>query len=109
MLTGSLVAIVTPMQADGALDLPRFESLIDWHIAEGTDALVVVGTTGESPTVDFDEHFRLIETAVKHAAGRIPVIAGTGGNSTREAIELAAFAKKVGADYSLSVLSLIHI
>ncbi|MBK8325100.1 MAG: 4-hydroxy-tetrahydrodipicolinate synthase [Betaproteobacteria bacterium] len=104
MLTGSLVAIVTPMQADGALDLPRFESLIDWHIAEGTDALVVVGTTGESPTVDFDEHFRLIETAVKHAAGRIPVIAGTGGNSTREAIELAAFAKKVGADYSLSVV-----
>ena len=104
MLTGSLVAIVTPMQADGALDLPRFRSLIDWHIAEGTDALVVVGTTGESPTVDFDEHFLLIETAVQHAAGRIPVIAGTGGNSTKEAIELAAFAKKVGADYSLSVV-----
>jgi 4-hydroxy-tetrahydrodipicolinate synthase len=104
MLTGSLVAIVTPMQADGALDLPRFRSLIDWHIAEGTDALVVVGTTGESPTVDFDEHFLLIETAVKHAAGRIPVIAGTGGNSTKEAIELAAYAKKVGADYSLSVV-----
>ena len=104
MLTGSLVAIVTPMQADGALDLPRFRTLIDWHIAEGTDGLVVVGTTGESPTVDFDEHFLLIETAVKHAAGRIPVIAGTGGNSTREAIELAAYAKKVGADYSLSVV-----
>jgi 4-hydroxy-tetrahydrodipicolinate synthase len=104
MLTGSLVAIVTPMQADGALDLPRFKTLIDWHIAEGTDGLVVVGTTGESPTVDFDEHFLLIETAVQHAGGRIPVIAGTGGNSTKEAIELAAFAKKVGADYSLSVV-----
>ena len=104
MITGSLVAIVTPMQADGALDIPGFKSLIDWHIAEGTDALVVVGTTGESPTVDFDEHFLLIETAVKHAAGRIPVIAGTGGNSTKEAIELSAFAKKVGADYSLSVV-----
>ena len=104
MITGSLVAIVTPMQADGALDIPCFESLIDWHVAEGTDALVVVGTTGESPTVDFEEHFLLIETAVKHAAGRIPVIAGTGGNSTKEAIELTAFAKKVGADLSLSVV-----
>ncbi len=104
MLTGSLVAIVTPMQADGALDLPRFRSLIDWHIAEGTDALVVVGTTGESPTVDVDEHCLLIETAVKHSAGRVPVIAGTGANSTKEAIELTRFAKDVGANYSLSVV-----
>jgi len=104
MLTGSLVAIVTPMQADGALDIPRFRSLIDWHIAEGTDALVVVGTTGESPTVDVDEHCLLIETAVKHSAGRVPVIAGTGANSTKEAIELAKFAKDVGANYSLSVV-----
>ena len=104
MLTGSLVAIVTPMQADGALDLPRFRSLIDWHIAEGTDALVVVGTTGESPTVDVDEHCLLIETAVEHSAGRVPVIAGTGANSTKEAIELTRFAKDVGANYSLSVV-----
>ncbi|HRE14919.1 MAG TPA: 4-hydroxy-tetrahydrodipicolinate synthase [Usitatibacteraceae bacterium] len=104
MLTGSLVAIVTPMQADGALDIPRFRQLIDWHIAEGTDGLVVVGTTGESPTVDVEEHCLLIRTAVEHAAGRVPVIAGTGANSTTEAIELARFAKDVGADYSLSVV-----
>jgi len=104
MLTGSLVAIVTPMQADGALDLPRFKTLIDWHIAEGTDALVVVGTTGESPTVSVEEHCLLIETAVKHSAGRVPVIAGTGANSTTEAIELTTFAKDVGANYSLSVV-----
>jgi 4-hydroxy-tetrahydrodipicolinate synthase len=104
MLTGSLVAIVTPMQADGALDIPRFKALLDWHIAEGTDGIVVVGTTGESPTVDVDEHCLLIRTAVEHAKGRIPIIAGTGANSTSEAIELAKFAKDVGADYSLSVV-----
>lgn len=104
MLTGSLVAIVTPMQADGSLDLPRFKSLLDWHVAEGTDGIVVVGTTGESPTVDVDEHCLLIRTAVEHCKGRIPVIAGTGGNSTREAIELTKFAKGVGADYALSVV-----
>ena len=104
MLTGSLVAIVTPMQADGALDIPRFRQLIDWHVAEGTDGLVVVDTTGESPTVDVEEHCLLIRTAVEHAAGRVPVIAGTGANSTSEAIELARFAKDVGADYSLSVV-----
>jgi 4-hydroxy-tetrahydrodipicolinate synthase len=92
------------MQADGALDLPRFKTLIDWHIAEGTDALVVVGTTGESPTVSVEEHCLLIETAVKHSAGRVPVIAGTGANSTTEAIELTTFAKGVGANYSLSVV-----
>jgi 4-hydroxy-tetrahydrodipicolinate synthase len=104
MITGSLVAIVTPMHEDGSLDLPRFRSLIDWHIAEGTDAIVVVGTTGESPTVDFDEHKRLIRVAVEHARGRIPIIAGTGANSTAEAIELTESAKKSGATACLSVV-----
>jgi 4-hydroxy-tetrahydrodipicolinate synthase len=104
LLQGSLVAIVTPMQEEGELDLGAFRKLIDWHIGEGTDGIVVVGTTGESPTVDFDEHHLLIKTAVDHAAGRIPVIAGTGANSTREAIELAAYAKQVGANMSLSVV-----
>jgi 4-hydroxy-tetrahydrodipicolinate synthase len=104
MITGSLVAIVTPMQEDGRLDLARFKKLIDWHIAEGTDGIVVVGTTGESPTVDFDEHKELIRVAVEHAKGRIPIIAGTGANSTAEAIELSASAKKNGATASLSVV-----
>src|SRR5437016_1120385 len=84
MITGSLVAIVTPMKSggnpDGALDLARFRNLIDWHVAEGTDGIVVVGTTGESPTVDFDEHKELIRVAVEHSRGRIPVIAGSGGH-----------------------------
>jgi len=101
---GSLVAIVTPMEEDGSLDLEAFRKLLDWHIAEGTDGIVVVGTTGESPTVDFDEHRLLIRTAVEHAKGRVPVIAGTGANSTREAIELAAYAKQAGADASLTVV-----
>ena len=104
MLTGSLVAIVTPMHADGALDIGRFKSLIDWHIAEGTQGIVVVGTTGESPTVNFDEHKELIRIAVEHAAGRVPVIAGTGANSTAEAIELSESAKRSGAQFSLSVV-----
>ena len=104
MLSGSLVAIVTPMLADGALDLPRLKSLIDWHVAEGTDGIVIVGTTGESPTVDVEEHCKLIEAAVQYAAKRVPVIAGTGGNSTREAIALTQFAKKAGANYALSVV-----
>jgi 4-hydroxy-tetrahydrodipicolinate synthase len=104
MITGSLVAIVTPMLEDGRLDLPRFKGLIDWHIAEGTSAIVVVGTTGESPTVDFDEHKELIRVAVEHSNGRLPIIAGTGGNSTAEAIELAESAKKNGATASLSVV-----
>ena len=104
MITGSMVAIVTPMLEDGRLDLARFRKLIDWHIAEGTDGIVVVGTTGESPTVDFDEHKELIRVAVEHAQGRIPVIAGTGANSTAEAIELSASAKKNGAIASLSVV-----
>jgi 4-hydroxy-tetrahydrodipicolinate synthase len=104
MITGSLVAIVTPMLKGGSLDLPRFRKLIDWHVAEGTDGIVVVGTTGESPTVDFDEHKALIRIAVEHARGRIPVIAGTGANSTAEAIELAESAKKHGATAQLSVV-----
>jgi len=104
MLKGSLVAIVTPMFEDGSLDLQRLRALIDFHIREGTNGIVIVGTTGESPTVDFEEHCLLIRTAVEHAAGRVPVIAGTGANSTREAIELSAYAKQAGADMSLSVV-----
>ncbi|HEX2825494.1 MAG TPA: 4-hydroxy-tetrahydrodipicolinate synthase [Burkholderiales bacterium] len=103
-LKGSLVAIVTPMRDDGALDLDAFRRLIDWHIAEGTDGIVVVGTTGESPTVDFEEHRQVIDFAVKHAAKRIPIVAGTGGNSTKEAIELAEHARKAGAEMSLTVV-----
>ena len=103
-LKGSVVAIVTPMRDDGALDLDAFRKLLDWHIAQGTDGIVVVGTTGESPTVDHDEHCLLIKTAVDHVAKRVPVVAGTGANSTREAIELSAYAKKAGADLSLSVV-----
>jgi 4-hydroxy-tetrahydrodipicolinate synthase len=103
-LKGSVVAIVTPMHEDGALDLDGFRKLLDWHIAEGTDGIVVVGTTGESPTVDNDEHWQLIKTAVDHVKKRVPVVAGTGANSTREAIEHTEYAKKVGADYSLSVV-----
>ncbi|MFN4341065.1 MAG: 4-hydroxy-tetrahydrodipicolinate synthase [Azonexus sp.] len=104
MITGSIVAIVTPMQEDGSLDLNSFRKLLDWHVQEGTDAVVVVGTTGESPTVNVEEHCELIKVAVEHVAGRIPVIAGTGGNSTAEAIELTEFAQKAGADMSLSVV-----
>jgi 4-hydroxy-tetrahydrodipicolinate synthase len=104
MITGSLVAIVTPMHEDGRLDLGAFRKLIDWHAAEGTDGIVVAGTTGESPTLDFDEHKELIRIAVEHSGGRIPVIAGTGGNSTAEAIELTASAKKNGATACLSVV-----
>lgn len=103
MLKGSLVAIVTPMKADGALDIQALRALIDFHVAEGTDGIVIVGTTGESPTVDFDEHCQLIRTAVEQAAGRVPVIAGTGANSTREAIELTGQAKQAGADACLLV------
>jgi 4-hydroxy-tetrahydrodipicolinate synthase len=104
MLRGSLVAIATPMQPGGALDLSGLCKLIDFHVANGTAGIVVVGTTGESPTVDFEEHCLLIKTAVEHAKGRIPVIAGTGSNSTVEAIEQTEYAKKVGASYCLSVV-----
>jgi 4-hydroxy-tetrahydrodipicolinate synthase len=104
MIVGSLVALVTPMLEDGRLDIVRFKALIDWHIAEGTDGIVVVGTTGESPTVDFAEHKELIHVAVGHVGGRVPVIAGTGANSTAEAIELTESAKHAGAAACLSVV-----
>jgi 4-hydroxy-tetrahydrodipicolinate synthase len=103
MLTGSLVALVTPMTATGELDLEALRRLIDWHVAEGSDALVIVGTTGESPTVSPEEHCLLIRTAVEHAAGRIAIVAGTGANSTAEAIELTRCAKAAGAVAGLSV------
>ena len=104
MLTGSIVAIATPMGEGGALDLPALGRLIDFHVANGTAGIVAVGTTGESPTVNVDEHCLLIKTAVEQARGRIPVIAGTGANSTSEAIELTAYAKEVGAASCLSVV-----
>lgn len=104
MLTGSLVAIATPMRQGGALDLPVLGKLIDFHVAGGTAGIVIVGTTGESPTVDFDEHCALIKAAVEFTAGRIPVIAGTGANSTSEAIELTEYAKAAGAAACLSVV-----
>lgn len=104
MIKGSLVAIATPMHDDGSLDFAGLRKLLDWHVAQGTDGIVVVGTTGESPTVDFDEHCELISVTVDHIAGRIPVIAGTGGNSTREAIELTHCAKTAGANAVLSVV-----
>ena len=104
LMTGSMVAIATPMHEDGSLDYPALRSLLDWHVAEGTDAIVIVGTSGESPTVSVEEHCELIRVAVEQIKGRIPVIAGTGGNSTREAIDLTEFAKKVGANASLQVV-----
>lgn len=103
MLTGSLVALVTPMLADGALDLEGLRRLVDWHVEQGTDALVIVGTTGESPTVTPEEHCLLIRTAVEQAAGRVPVVAGTGANATAEAIELTRCAQAAGAVAGLSV------
>ena len=103
MISGSIVAILTPMHEDGSLDFNRFRSLIDFHIAEATNGIDVVGTTGESPTVNFDEHKELIRVAVEHSAGRIPIIAGTGANSTAEAMELSESAQKAGATASLSV------
>ncbi|HRD89207.1 MAG TPA: 4-hydroxy-tetrahydrodipicolinate synthase [Accumulibacter sp.] len=104
MITGSIVAIVTPMQADGSLDLPALRGLVDFHVQQGTDAIVVVGTTGESPTVNLAEHCDLIRVVVEQAAGRLPVIAGTGANSTAEAIELTRFARQAGASAALSVV-----
>jgi len=103
-LRGSIPAIVTPMHEDGSLDLPAFRKLIDWHVEAGTDAIVVVGTSGESATLDVEEHILMIKTAVEHAAGRLPIIAGTGGNSTAEAIELTEQARAVGAQASLQVV-----
>lgn len=103
MLKGSLVAIVTPMQDDGGLDFERLRALVDFHLAQGSDGIVIVGTTGESPTVNYDEHCQLIRTTVEQVAGRIPVIAGTGANSTSEAIELTHCAKQAGANACLLV------
>jgi 4-hydroxy-tetrahydrodipicolinate synthase len=103
-IVGSIVALVTPMNEDGSVDYPALRRLIDWHIAEGTACIGVVGTTGESPTVSVEEHCEIIRVAVEQVAGRVPVMAGAGANSTREAIELTRFAKKVGADCSLSVV-----
>ncbi len=103
-LTGSIVALATPMHDDGSIDYPALRQLIDWHIAEGTDCLGVVGTTGESPTVNVDEHCEIIRVSVEQARGRVPIMAGCGANSTAEAIELAKFARKVGADCQLQVV-----
>jgi 4-hydroxy-tetrahydrodipicolinate synthase len=103
-ITGSIVALITPMQADGSVDYAALRKLIDWHIAEGTDCIGVVGTTGESPTVNVEEHCEIIRVSVEQAKGRVPIMAGCGANSTAEAIELARFAKKVGADCQLQVV-----
>jgi len=103
-IVGSIVALITPMHEDGSVDHDALRRLIDWHIDEGTDCIGVVGTTGESPTVSVEEHCEIIRVAVEQARGRIPIMAGTGGNSTREAIELSRYAKKVGADCTLSVV-----
>jgi 4-hydroxy-tetrahydrodipicolinate synthase len=104
MIKGSLVAIVSPMHEDGSLDFDALRRLIEWHIDEGTNAIVAVGTTGESPTVDPQEHVELVRFAVQAARGRVPVVAGTGGNSTREAIELTTHAQQAGADATLQVV-----
>ena len=103
-ILGSIVALVTPMHDDGSVDFDTLRKLIDWQIDEGTDCIGVVGTTGESPTVNVEEHCRIIEVSVQQAAGRVPVMAGAGANSTTEAIELTRFAKQVGADCTLQVV-----
>jgi 4-hydroxy-tetrahydrodipicolinate synthase len=103
-ITGSIVALVTPMQEDGSVDYAALRKLIDWHIAEGTDCIGVVGTTGESPTVNVEEHCEIIRVSVEQAAKRVPIMAGCGANSTAEAIELAKFARQVGADCQLQVV-----
>ena len=103
-IKGSIVALITPMREDGSVDYDALRALMDWHIAEGTDCIGVVGTTGESPTVSVEEHCEIIRVAVEHARGRVPVMAGTGGNSTREAIALSRHARDVGADCTLSVV-----
>ena len=103
-ISGSIVALVTPLHEDGSVDYPTLRALIDWHIAEGTHCIGVVGTTGESPTVSVEEHCEIIRVAVEQAAGRVPIMAGAGANSTREAIELSQYAKKVGANCTLQVV-----
>jgi 4-hydroxy-tetrahydrodipicolinate synthase len=103
-ITGSLVALVTPMHDDGSVDFAALRKLVDWHVAEGTSCIVAVGTTGESPTVNVEEHCEVIRVAVEHAKGRVPIMAGAGANSTAEALELTRFAKKVGAACTLQVV-----
>ncbi len=103
-ITGSIVALVTPMHNDGSVDFDALRRLVDWHVAEGSDCIGVVGTTGESPTINVDEHCQIIQVTVEQAAGRVPVMAGCGGNSTAEAIALAQFARQVGADSQLQVV-----
>jgi 4-hydroxy-tetrahydrodipicolinate synthase len=103
-IRASIVALITPMHEDGSIDYPALRRLIDWHIAQGTDCIGVVGTTGESPTVSVEEHCEIIRVAVEQAAGRVPIMAGCGANSTSEAIELTRFAKQVGADCQLQVV-----
>lgn len=103
-ITGSIVALVTPMHDDGSVDYAALRKLVDWHIQEGTDCIGVVGTTGESPTVDVEEHREIIRVAVEQARGRVPIMAGCGANSTLEAIELARYAQKIGADCQLQVV-----
>jgi 4-hydroxy-tetrahydrodipicolinate synthase len=103
-IVGSIVALVTPMHEDGSVDYDALKALIDWHIAEGTDCIGVVGTTGESATVDVEEHCEIIRVAVEHAKGRVPILAGAGANSTAEAISLSKYAKEVGADCTLQVV-----
>jgi len=103
-ITGSIVALATPMHTDGSVDYPQLRKLIDWHIQEGTDCICVVGTTGESPTVNVEEHCEIIRVSVEQARGRVPIMAGCGANSTSEAIELARFAKGVGAQCQLQVV-----
>jgi len=103
-IRASIVALITPMHEDGNIDYPALRRLIDWHIAQGTDCIGVVGTTGESPTVSVEEHCEIIRVSVEQAAGRVPIMAGCGANSTAEAIELTRFAKQVGADCQLQVV-----
>ncbi len=103
-IVGSIVALVTPMHEDGSVDYDALKALIDWHIAEGTDCIGVVGTTGESATVNVEEHCEIIRVAVEHAKGRVPILAGAGANSTAEAITLSKYAKDVGADCTLQVV-----
>lgn len=104
MLKGSLVALITPMNQDGSINYEQLRDLIDWHIENGTDGIVAVGTTGESATLPVEEHLAVIEATVKHVNKRIPVIAGTGANNTVEAIALSKAAEQAGADYTLSVV-----
>ena len=103
-IIGSIVALATPLHSDGSVDYPTLRKLVDWHVAEGTDCIGVVGTTGESPTVNVEEHCEIIRVSVEQANKRVPIMAGCGANSTAEAIELAKFAKQVGADCQLQVV-----